>query len=170
MVAVKISGHEWNRAEVRSLQVKLDGTVRPELVDVYYVDAGVSDYVKFRNIRRLATQFYKLAIQAIECNLCDIVPNGEDWSEEAVEFFENFIFDKSSYMLEYVVESKNPLVRLFEKSTNTSVSDVMIEKGFAKRKVSTVDIPDENSEQQLKMTITGNEEDSSSSDEFNLSN
>lgn len=163
MVAVKISSHTWHRAEVRSIQVSLDSHVRPELIDVYYVDAGISDYVKFRNIRRLAAQFYELPIQAIECCLCDIEPAAPDqdeaavkcfWSDEALQFFENFIFDKSDYVLEHVDDggcnesrelSRNddkPLVRLYEKLPDRliSVSDLMIERGYAKRKISTTQV------------------------------
>lgn len=134
-----MSSHTWHRAEVRSIKVILDGTYRPELIDVYYIDAGVSDYVKFKNLRRLVSQFCELPMQAIECSLCDIVPGEEkqDWSDEALQFFESLIFDKSSYMLELVAEDKLPLVRLVDKSSLESVSQLMIEKGYARLKSTT---------------------------------
>lgn len=128
---------------MRSLEVKIDGVARPELIDIYYIDQGVSDYVKLKDMKRLATRFYETPMQAIECALDDIATvrddwsaDDDDWSDEAIQFFENFVFGSNCRLLEYISSTeKRVYARLFDKDTQESISDLMIQKGFARPKI-----------------------------------
>ena len=142
MVAVKRRDGDvtkWFRAEIKSTNVRLDDNERPELIDVYYIDEGISDYVKLRDIRLLDSQFFDLPMQAIECTACEVRSKYATWSEEAITFFENFIFEvefPGGREIEYLGardSNGRVIVRLYDKASQASLSDLLIEKDFAER-------------------------------------
>ena len=169
MVAVRRRDNgytKWFRAEIKSTKVRLEGVDRPELIDVYYIDDGISDYVQLRDIRLLGSQFCELPMQAIECTTCEVRSKYANWSEEAIGFFENFIFEveyPGGREIEYLGARDSEgraIVRLFDKASQSSVSDLLIEKGFAERlllgkspsvpldKISEANEPEQNQDEQ----------------------
>ncbi|XP_056643131.1 tudor and KH domain-containing protein homolog [Diorhabda sublineata] len=76
---------KWYRAEV--LKIIESESKQAEL---YYVDYGDTDTVLCTDLYELRTDFLRLHFQAIECFLARVEPNGESWSEEAVDRFEEW--------------------------------------------------------------------------------
>ncbi|XP_044758198.1 tudor and KH domain-containing protein homolog isoform X2 [Coccinella septempunctata] len=77
---------KWYRAEVLSVdEVKKEA-------QLHYVDYGDTDFVEFKNILELRTDFLRLHFQAIECYLHNIEPVNGKWSEAAVDKFEEWTY------------------------------------------------------------------------------
>ena len=105
-------------------------------------------------------------MQAIECTTCEVRSKYANWSEEAIGFFENFIFEveyPGGREIEYLGARDSEgraIVRLFDKASQSSVSDLLIEKGFAERlllakspsvpldKISEANEPEQNQDEQ----------------------
>lgn len=78
---------KWYRAEVLKIIETESAETQAEL---YYVDYGDTDTVSCKDLYELRTDFLRLHFQAIECFLARVEPNGESWSEEAVDRFEEW--------------------------------------------------------------------------------
>ncbi|XP_068438561.1 tudor and KH domain-containing protein [Clinocottus analis] len=71
----------WNRARVL-------GVLGSGLVDLYYVDFGDNGELPRDSLCRMRSDFLSLPFQAIECNLAGVRPKGEEWTEAALDEFE----------------------------------------------------------------------------------
>ncbi|XP_054454781.1 tudor and KH domain-containing protein [Anoplopoma fimbria] len=71
----------WNRARVL-------GVLGSGLVDLYYVDFGDNGELHRDSLCRMRSDFLSLPFQAIECNLAGVRPKGEEWTEAALDEFE----------------------------------------------------------------------------------
>ncbi|KAL3274310.1 hypothetical protein HHI36_015713 [Cryptolaemus montrouzieri] len=80
--------NKWYRAEV--LNVTRDNDKDEVQAELYYVDYGDTDIVTIKQIFELRTDFLQLHFQAIECYLANVEPVQEEWSEEAVDKFEEW--------------------------------------------------------------------------------
>lgn len=78
---------KWYRAEV--LRVVHDKGLEP-LAELYYVDYGDTDFVPFKELFELRTDFLRLNFQAIECYLARVEPKDGSWSNEASDKFEEW--------------------------------------------------------------------------------
>ncbi|XP_072312297.1 tudor and KH domain-containing protein isoform X2 [Eucyclogobius newberryi] len=82
IVAAPYQAHgTWNRARVL-------GALPSGLVDLYYVDFGDNGELPQDSLCRMRSDFLSLPFQAIECNLAGVRPNGDRWSEAALDDFE----------------------------------------------------------------------------------
>lgn len=75
--------NKWYRAEV--LEIK----TAEQIAELYYVDYGDTEAIPVKELFELRTDFLQLNYQAIECFLAKVEPNGEIWSEEAKDLFED---------------------------------------------------------------------------------
>ncbi|XP_050397075.1 tudor and KH domain-containing protein isoform X3 [Patella vulgata] len=78
------SDNAWYRAKVIG--------IHEDKVDLYFVDFGDSEFVWRNQIRQLRPDFLSLKFQAVECKLANIKPTGENWSEAAIDFFEEITY------------------------------------------------------------------------------
>jgi endonuclease YncB( thermonuclease family) len=131
MVAAKSRMNTWHRGEVKGIEVEKN------LVDIYYVDYGDSDYVNFRDLRRLEPKFYELPLQAVEFRLdgIELPDEVKSWSEEAIIFFENVVYSSEIKSLELIStdNSKKSSVRLFDYEKNVSIADLLVDKGYCRK-------------------------------------
>uniref|UniRef100_A0A3Q1JU82 Tudor domain-containing protein n=1 Tax=Anabas testudineus TaxID=64144 RepID=A0A3Q1JU82_ANATE len=82
IVAAPYRDHDtWNRARVL-------GVLGSGLVDLYYVDFGDNGELPRDSLRRMRSDFLSLPFQAIECSLAGVRPQGEVWTEAALDEFE----------------------------------------------------------------------------------
>nr|XP_023023386.1 tudor and KH domain-containing protein homolog [Leptinotarsa decemlineata] len=79
--------NKWYRAEVLNV---LDEDPSMKQAELYYVDYGDTDIVPWNDAYELRTDFLRLHFQAIECFLAKVEPNGDEWSEEAKDKFEEW--------------------------------------------------------------------------------
>lgn len=94
---------KWYRAEVLSLKPSDGdnnlaqatpqenggaGDQGGEVAQLYYVDYGDTDYVRCADLFELRTDFLQLHFQAIECHLAGVKPMEVDWSDAAIDRFE----------------------------------------------------------------------------------
>jgi len=135
---------KWYRAEV--LNVVADNGKEPQ-AELYYVDYGDTDFVPYKEVYELRTDFLRLNFQAIECYLAKVEPNGENWSEEAVDKFEELAHvaqwkKLSSRMNGYCVREKTrakregspvPGVDLYDVNNDRDVdiAQELVNQGFA---------------------------------------
>ena len=110
----------WYRAEVKGFQ-QTDDFENPDnfLVDAYVIDYGDSAYLSLSEIKMLAHQFYDFPMQAIECNLYDVVLNEKcnEWTDESINYFENISYSCKwkPITLQLVEHNKQtPVVKLFD--------------------------------------------------------
>ncbi|KAJ8972424.1 hypothetical protein NQ317_012442 [Molorchus minor] len=132
------------RAEVLNV-IDTDSTDRK--AELYYVDYGDTDTLSCKDIYELRTDFLRLHFQAIECFLARVQPVGDNWSEEAVDKFEEWThvaqWQKLSAKLNgYSVREKTrakregspvPGVDLFEISNeqDLDVAEELVKAGLA---------------------------------------
>ncbi|XP_033725770.1 tudor and KH domain-containing protein-like [Pecten maximus] len=76
--------NSWYRAQVMGV----DG----RQLDLYFLDYGDSGYADVSDVRLLRDDFLLLPFQAIQCCLGEIKVKGQDWSEDAVNFFEDITY------------------------------------------------------------------------------
>lgn len=93
---------KWYRAEVLSLKPTTDKNGSEEsqtqenggdgnhgeVAQLYYVDYGDTDYVRCIDLFELRTDFLQLHFQAIECHLAGVKPMDVEWSDDAIDRFE----------------------------------------------------------------------------------
>lgn len=81
--------NKWYRAEVLDVFEDKDDQ-NSQKAELYYLDYGDTDVVPCSQIRELRTDFLRLHFQAIECSLANVEPIDEEWSEEAIDKFEDW--------------------------------------------------------------------------------
>lgn len=69
-----VDDNRWYRAEVARVSPLNETDVHETMLDLYFLDYGVSSYQKIKNIRRIPPKFLELKFQAIECSLSHIKP------------------------------------------------------------------------------------------------
>jgi tudor domain-containing protein 2 len=79
---------KWYRARVTDMKLD-DYDVEESLVAVYYLDYGDSDTRRKKDLCSLRVNFLKLRYQAIECCLAKVKPLEGDWTDEAIDLFED---------------------------------------------------------------------------------
>nr|DBA13857.1 TPA: hypothetical protein GDO54_004889 [Pyxicephalus adspersus] len=113
----------WYRAEV--LNVLENGSV-----DLYYVDYGDNWVCPKENLFPLRSDFLSLPFQAVECGLANISPNGEKWSEEALDTFDSLSHCASwSPLLAKIVSFPSPGASHFQIHLYDSSRDPMLDIG-----------------------------------------
>jgi len=136
---------KWYRAEVKTIEAN-DCNENESQLDLYYVDYGDCNYFKTNDIYQLRTDFLKLPFQAIECTLANLKPNeGEEWSEKAIEMFEELSHVAQWRPLMAKVVSCDqktrgqregspvPSVRLFDTSgtEDININEELVKHGYA---------------------------------------
>jgi hypothetical protein len=104
-----------------------------ELIDVYFVDFGYSEYVRLRDLRKLLNKFYELPMLAVECMLEDVCINNSSekneneqrWPNESVDYFEEIVYSckRKPLKLEFIryTNSKDDANSLSEASRKAMV-------------------------------------------------
>ncbi|XP_054268565.1 tudor and KH domain-containing protein homolog [Macrosteles quadrilineatus] len=138
--------NKWYRAEVKAI-VKGDCDDEDQ-VDLYYVDYGDKEFHLKSEILQLRTDFLKLRFQAIECSLANVKPSdGEEWSEKAVDLFEELAHVAQWKLLNAKVVSCDnvprgrregspvPSVNLYDTSgsEDINITEELVKQGFAVR-------------------------------------
>ncbi|XP_053575688.1 tudor and KH domain-containing protein [Bombina bombina] len=123
----------WYRAEVQ-------GFVENGNVDLYYVDYGDNWDTARKNLFPLRSDFLSLPFQAIECSLFGISPAGAEWSQQALNEFDDLTHcAKWKPLLAKISSFPSPgvccyfQVQLFDPSTDpiVNIGNKLISKGFA---------------------------------------
>jgi hypothetical protein len=138
MIAAPFNGSGWYRGEIKDIVCKDDwisdnnnnnkndrNETSAERIDIYYVDFGDSAYVEKSAIRRLLKDFNELPCQAVRCSLDNIEPatdNKDDWSEDAINFFEDITYScqwkELKAKLDYFKETRGnqliPSIKLYD--------------------------------------------------------
>lgn len=111
----------WNRARVL-------GIVGSGLVDLYYVDFGDNGELPREHLRSMRSDFLSLPFQAIECSLAGVRPEGEVWTEAALDDFERMTFCAEwkpllakLYSYSHSEISSWPSVKLYDNSQGKAV-------------------------------------------------
>ncbi|XP_041356095.1 microtubule-associated protein futsch-like [Gigantopelta aegis] len=123
---------EWYRARVTD--------VGDEKVDLFYVDYGDSCWISRNMLRQIRPDFLSLPFQAVECKLSNIKPKGEEWSDEAIEVFEDLthcaqwkVLISKTVHYETKGEDMVPCLRLYDTNgpEDVDISLELIKRGFA---------------------------------------
>lgn len=86
IVAAKFEfDNKWYRAEIKKIRSEKD---KSELFELYFVDYGDVGVASKNEVYELRTDFLRLRFQAIECYLAHVEPINREWSEEAIDLFE----------------------------------------------------------------------------------
>lgn len=111
----------WNRARVL-------GIVGSGLVDLYYVDFGDNGELPREHLRSMRSDFLSLPFQAIECSLAGVRPEGDVWTEAALDDFERMTFCAEwkpllakLYSYSHSEISSWPSVKLYDNSQGKAV-------------------------------------------------
>ncbi|XP_077864705.1 tudor domain-containing protein 1-like [Saccoglossus kowalevskii] len=124
----------WSRAEV------LD--VKPNFVDVKYIDFGNQETVPLSCVRPLTDLFAKLPIQAFKCKLADIQPTCDAWNPDAVELMQNLTGMGTKRLLAQVTNNAGDVTELTlvdkTPSEDIDIAGKLVEAGVATRVSSNV--------------------------------
>ncbi|XP_069102961.1 tudor and KH domain-containing protein-like [Argopecten irradians] len=114
--------HSWYRAQVMGIEGRQ--------LDLYFLDYGDSGYADINNVHQLRDDFLLLPFQAIQCCLGDIKVKGDEWSEDAVNVFEDITYtakwkvlmakrtgskvteDKEVIQIVKLIDTNSPVVRI----------------------------------------------------------
>ncbi|KAM3591818.1 uncharacterized protein V6R79_007923 [Siganus canaliculatus] len=134
IVAAPYKDHgTWNRARVL-------GVLPSGLVDLYYVDFGDNGELPKDSLCRMRSDFLSLPFQAIECSLAGVRPKGEEWTEAALDDFEQLTYCALWRPLQAKLCSYShsdisswPSVKLYDNSEGKTVDigDELIRRGYA---------------------------------------
>ncbi|KAF8787424.1 Tudor and KH domain-containing protein like [Argiope bruennichi] len=133
--------NSWYRAQV----LEVSGKGSDTKISLFYLDFGDSADVSPDLVCVIKPDFLSIPFQAIECSLYDVVPVGEEWTEEALDEFE-----KMAYVARWKILMAKPIqkptrngeklddsiqfVEIIDTNTdrNINISEELIVKGFAK--------------------------------------
>ncbi|CAL1541995.1 unnamed protein product [Lymnaea stagnalis] len=123
MCAALYEDESWYR--VRILE-NLNGTYQ-----VFYIDHGNQETTDASSLRLLPDKFKVQAAYVIKAKLGGVIPVEEGWSDEAVEYFQNFVEAKSllADIVEINTDNSSCVVHLLK--LGIPVHELLIEKGFA---------------------------------------
>ncbi|XP_075214996.1 tudor and KH domain-containing protein homolog isoform X2 [Lycorma delicatula] len=142
IVAAPFSFDEkWYRAEVCNIDLD-DYDPKESDLHLHYVDYGDTGIRKQHEVCQLRTDFLKLRFQAVECSLAHVKPSGDNWSEEATDYFEEINHvalwrPLKAHIVSYRDSEREgspvPCVELYDTSgpKDIDIGDELIAKGFA---------------------------------------
>ncbi|CAL1539566.1 unnamed protein product [Lymnaea stagnalis] len=98
-------------------------------VDLYFIDFGDNTFAEKEDIFKLRPDFKSFPPQAVECQLANVEPIGDSWTEEAITCFENLSYCAqwkvvSARVVSYKLDDRGlqiPLIQL----TSTSEGQVI---------------------------------------------
>ncbi|XP_046545484.1 uncharacterized protein LOC124255630 [Haliotis rubra] len=128
----------WYRARVVGFET--------DRADLYYVDYGDNCWVSRDQLRQLRyvflPDFLSLPFQAIECKLANVKPKGGEWSEEAIEVFEELTYCAHWKVLvarTIRYESRGaemvPCLQLYDTNgtQDLDINEELVKRGFAEQ-------------------------------------
>jgi len=107
---------------------------------LFYIDYGDVGLVQLDDLRKPKPEFLQLDAQAIECFLANIKPNGEKWSEESIDRFQELSHcSQWSELMARVVGfredngEKIPCLELIDTNLETeiNIAQMLIKEGYA---------------------------------------
>jgi len=117
--------NRWYRAKLASM-------FDEKHVSVEFVDYGNTDTVSTGSVRHLPSQYFTLPVQAVRCQLADVLPlTGSDWSDDAAAFFEEQLLDSAHDVRVVSVDERIHTVEM------KSIAQKLLDRGFAKLKGAT---------------------------------
>lgn len=135
---------KWYRAEVIEIEENEYDPAESN-VTLYYGDYGDSCVVKRKNLHDLRTDYLTLHFQAIECTLAHVKPQGQEWSNEASDYFEELAHvalwqKKLVHVVTYKDSDKKrgqragspiPVVEVHDMEKKINIGEELVKKGFA---------------------------------------
>ncbi|XP_057706758.1 uncharacterized protein LOC130924312 isoform X2 [Corythoichthys intestinalis] len=115
---------QWCRAQVAKIcgiskaeateEARVDKSI---MVEVRRLDYGDIACVTLFNLKELSPEMCNLPLQALQVSMANVFPiNGTDWSEEAVDWFKEMVYNRTLY------------ARIFTQAPNVSV-ELFLERG-----------------------------------------
>ena len=135
---------KWYRARVTEVTLD-DYDVEDSQILLYYLDYGDSDTRRKKDVCSMRTDFLKLKYQAIECSLAKVKPQGDVWTDEAIDLFEDLCHVAQWRVLIARVDSHKerergqregspiPLVELYDTSGTQDIcmGEELVKQGYA---------------------------------------
>lgn len=117
----------WYRAKVME--------IKDDELDLFYMDYGDSGYLTKDKVRPLSAEYLQLPIQSIECRLARVKPNGEQWSEESIDKFEDLTYACKWKVLMAKAESysgSTPHLTLIDTNSekDVNINEEVVNQGF----------------------------------------
>ena len=98
---------------------------------VYFVDYGNDESVPLNRLKQLSASYCALPVQAIECCLTDVEPDGNTWTKQSIECFEQLTVNKK--LVGSMVRKQETGKYEIELIDNTiHLHDALIKAGLAK--------------------------------------
>ncbi|XP_014241447.1 tudor domain-containing protein 1-like [Cimex lectularius] len=95
-VAAKSSiDKKWYRASIVDVPCS-------KMIKVFYIDYGNVEVLSWKNVKILASKFFKLRPQAHKCNLSEVEPIGTDWSPGAKLILESYMNSKLKAVIQNI--------------------------------------------------------------------
>lgn len=135
---------KWYRARVTKVTLD-DYDVEESQVALYYLDYGDSDTRRKKDLCSLRADLLKLRYQAIECCLAKVKPAEGNWTDEAIDLFEDLCHVAQWRVLMSRVDSYKerehgeregspiPVVELYDTSgaQDICVAEELVKQGYA---------------------------------------
>lgn len=136
--------NKWYRAEVLKIEED-EYDAADSRITLYYGDYGDYCVVRRKDLYDLRTDFLTLYFQAIECILAHVKPNGETWSDEATNLFEELAEvamwrKKMAHVVTYRdgahkkgqrAGSPVPVIELHDMEKGVNIGEELVKQGFA---------------------------------------
>ncbi|XP_069092185.1 tudor domain-containing protein 6 isoform X2 [Pleurodeles waltl] len=121
---VKFNAH-YHRATVVAVQGKI--------VRVYCLDTGATEEVDWYDVKELEPQFKDVPPFAIQCCLADVVPQGNKWSQEAIDYFKMNVLNKGLVIHVLAKEDDKYVIEVLDESREgvRNISKIIAQAGFA---------------------------------------
>lgn len=95
-----VPDHQYERGEYVAALYERDNSwyraivmgVETEQLDLYFVDYGDSGFADIKYVRPLRSDFLELPFQAIQCCLGHVDVKGDEWTEDAINCFEDLTY------------------------------------------------------------------------------
>ena len=115
---------KWYRARVKSIE--------ESTAEVFFLDWGNSESMSTSQLRPLDEQFLSLPAQCILCSLHNVQPITDDWSDEAVAFFEEKVDDVEHLMCRSLLYNEDNVCEVeLIVAGSSSVGDHLKKQGLA---------------------------------------
>ncbi|KAL3869617.1 hypothetical protein ACJMK2_042282 [Sinanodonta woodiana] len=113
----------WYRGEIKKHSTNGE--------EVHFVDYGNTETVCLSNIRKLKPKFLHLPTQGLKCALDKVSPSGGQWTDKAIEEFENLTADKKLFLKVLNTSADAPhMVILENQEENIDITQTLIVKGY----------------------------------------
>ena len=114
----------WYRAKV----VSIDGSE----CCVYFYDYGNTATVPLKNLRVMPEEMKSLKGQAIKVKLCDVLPTGESWRDEAKELMESKLSFQPCILNVLKIENELLIGSLTVETNDCDVAKMLVDAKLAK--------------------------------------